>query len=61
MHYLEIVLDVADAFYPVALFIIYFSFGFMVADDLRDRAEARRNKEKTTDKRPDLPGQDGPA
>jgi len=59
MSYLEIILSIAEALLPLAMFVNGFSLGYLVADDLRDRAEERREKQKATARQNNLPGHEG--
>jgi hypothetical protein len=56
MSYLEIILSIAEALFPLAMFVNGFSLGYLVADDLRDRAEARRENQKAAARQNNLPG-----
>lgn len=56
MRYLEIILSIGEALLPLAMFLNGFSLGYLVADDLREWAETRREKKGATDRQKTLPG-----
>ena len=59
MRYLEIILQIAEALFPLAMFLNGFSLGYLVADDLRERAQARREKKKAASQT-NFTGHEGP-
>lgn len=60
MRYLEIILQIAEALFPLAMFVNGFSLGYLVADDLRERAQERREKKKAAANQTNFTGHEGP-
>lgn len=60
MPYLEILSEIADALFPLAMLLNGFSLGYLVTDYLHEKSRERRSKKQVTANPNTFPGHDGP-